>query len=339
MVNVKVAALFGLTPFIVGLVAWIFEPALSLNYTRARCDVQLESSFIYYSVTSEETEGNRLTANGSAEPFPSIEDAPTKHLSVIVPAYNEEQRFPIMIDSALAFLLEKQQIDTEFTFEIIVVDDGSTDGTKELVMSYVKKYGSDVVRLCTLSPNQGKGAAIRKGMMRARGKYLLMADADGATEITDYVRLQHHLSNILSDQKTELGVAFGSRAHLEKGSVSTRAWYRTILMKGMHLCVSVLCTKEIKDTQCGFKLFTRKAAAALFPQMHLERWGFDIELVQLCQYLDIPVVEVAVNWQEIDGSKLITNKLDVVKASLVMFRDMLCVRLCFLFGIWKPMGI
>lgn len=309
-------------PFIVTLVAWVFEPALSLHYTRSQCDVQLESSFVLES--------------GERALFPSIEDDPSIVLSVIVPAYNEEERFPIMFNAAISYLLEKKNNDSTFSFEIIVIDDGSTDGTRELVMSYVKDYGSNIVRLCTLSPNQGKGAAIRKGMMRGRGEYLLMVDADGATEITDYDRLFEKLTEKVhgSDRGA---VAFGSRAHLEKGSVSTRAWYRTILMKGMHLCVSVLCTRDIKDTQCGFKLFNRRAAKTLFPQMHLQRWGFDIELVQLCRYLDFPVFEVAVNWKEVDGSKLITKKSDVVKASLVMLRDMVCVRLCFLLRIWEPL--
>mmetsp|Transcript_36667 Transcript_36667/g.67104 ORF Transcript_36667/g.67104 Transcript_36667/m.67104 type:complete len:120 (+) Transcript_36667:3-362(+) len=103
----------------------------------------------------------------------------------------------------------------------------------------------------------------------------------------------------------------------------------------MHMCVRVLCTSKVKDTQCGFKLFTRSAARELFLRLHLERWAFDIELVFLAQALGVPLVEVAVDWQEVAGSKLIMKKLDVITASITMLRDMLCVKLCYLLRIWR----
>lgn len=123
-------------------------------------------------------------------------------------------------------------------------------------------------------------------------------------------------------------------------------------MKGFHLLVVILCTRNVKDTQCGFKLFTRRSARILFGVMHLERWSFDIELVYLAEHLDMPLVEVrasllycsnlnlsklkvAVNWHEVDGSKLIQSGIDVATTSLTMARDMLCVRLSYLFGIWN----
>jgi dolichyl-phosphate beta-glucosyltransferase len=122
---------------------------------------------------------------------------------------------------------------------------------------------------------------------------------------------------------------------MEENSVSSRAWYRTILMKGFHILVLILCTDKVKDTQCGFKLFTRNTATYLFNALHLKRWAFDIELIYLAELKSIPIVEVAVNWHEVDGSKLIITKFDIVKTSLLMARDMLCVRLSYLFGIWS----
>jgi len=101
------------------------------------------------------------------------------------------------------------------------------------------------------------------------------------------------------------------------------------------LCVTILCRSEIQDTQCGFKLFTRRTAALIFENLHLERWAFDIELIQLCARFGVPMAEVAVHWQEIEGSKLITSKLDIITTSLTMLRDMLCVRVCYSFGIWR----
>lgn len=239
----------------------------------------------------------------------------------------------------------------KFTYEIIVVDDCSSDDTASIVReSYCRK---DTVRLISLDQNEGKGSAVRRGMLAARGAYLLMADADSATDIRDYDKLMAGMAKLDSAAwkperqstvstrsdcvlvESPLGVAIGSRAHLAKDSVAHRSLLRTILMTGFHFFVSLLCHSKIKDTQCGFKLFTRRAAHLLFANLHLERWAFDIELVQLCCRMDIPMVEVAVNWREVSGSKLITKKLDVVTTSITMLRDMLCVRLCYSLGIWK----
>lgn len=121
---------------------------------------------------------------------------------------------------------------------------------------------------------------------------------------------------------------------MEKDSVSSRSFVRTILMYGFHMLVVVLVSRNIRDTQCGFKLFTRSTAKVLFSLMHLDRWSFDIELVFLAEALDIPIVEVAVRWHEVDGSKLIQSSQDIIFTSISMARDMLCVRLCHLLGIW-----
>lgn len=90
----------------------------------------------------------------------------------------------------------------------------------------------------------------------------------------------------------DVGVVVGSRAHLEEKSIASRAWYRTVLMKGFHMFVMALCTNKVKDTQCGFKLFTREAGKLLFSNLHLYRWAFDIEIIYLAQYLRIPLHEV-----------------------------------------------
>ena len=124
------------------------------------------------------------------------------------------------------------------------------------------------------------------------------------------------------------------RAHLEEQSIATRQLYRTVLMHGFHFLVTILCSNSIKDTQCGFKLFTRKAATLLFSNLHLERWAFDIEIIFLAERFHVPLTEVSVNWHEVAGSKLIQSKLDVITTSLSMARDMLCVRLSYLLGIW-----
>ena len=133
---------------------------------------------------------------------------------------------------------------------------------------------------------------------------------------------------------------YGSRAHLQqqesqKEKNVQRSLIRIILMHGFHFFVRTLCSSHIQDTQCGFKLFTQPAAQVLFQNLHLHRWAFDIELVVMSELLGLPVEEVGVQWQEIEGSKLATSKMALIRASVDMLRDMICVRLCYSLGIWK----
>ncbi|XP_013105929.2 dolichyl-phosphate beta-glucosyltransferase [Stomoxys calcitrans] len=234
--------------------------------------------------------------------FPSIEDEPTLDLSVIVPAYNEEERMPSMLDECLEYLEAKSKAEN-FTYEIIVVSDGSSDGTVALALKYSKRYTVEKVRVLELVENRGKGGAVRLGMLSARGRNLLFADADGATKFSDLDKLYDALNNINNSWKRD-AVVIGSRAHLEQDAIATRSAFRTFLMYGFHFLVWLFAVRSLKDTQCGFKLLTRSAAKKLFTVMHVERWAFDVELLYLVEQLHIPVREVAVTWHEIDGSKL-----------------------------------
>ena len=266
-------------------------------------------------------------------------------LSIVVPAFNEEKRLPVMLDSVLDFMGD-YRVDANFSYEVIVVDDYSTDGTSELVLDYVKKSfdqkqaedRSADIRLLKLRRNHGKGGAIKRGTFHSRGKYVLFADADGATDIKDLDKLLTKMQSIELDSPKlggSVGMTIGSRAHLENKSIANRSFYRTVLMHGFHFLVSILCTSNVKDTQCGFKLFTAQTAKLLFTNLHLEGWAFDIELIYLAESLGIPMGEESVVWNEIEGSKLIQNKFDVVKTSILMARDMLCVRVAYYLRIWN----
>ncbi|KAK7818491.1 hypothetical protein U0070_013050 [Myodes glareolus] len=239
-----------------------------------------------------------LNAKGQKETLPSIWDSPTKQLSVVVPSYNEEKRLPVMMDEALNYLEKRQKQDPVFTYEVIVVDDGSQDQTSQ-------------------------------GVFSSRGEKILMADADGATKFPDVEKLEKGLSD-LRPWPDQMAIACGSRAHLEKESIAQRSYFRTLLMYGFHFLVWFLCVKGIRDTQCGFKLLTREAAARTFSSLHIERWAFDVELLYIAQFLKIPIAEVAVNWTEIEGSKLVP-----FWSWLQMGRDLLFIRLRYLLGAWK----
>ncbi|XP_044769129.1 dolichyl-phosphate beta-glucosyltransferase isoform X2 [Neomonachus schauinslandi] len=240
-----------------------------------------------------------LNARGQKETLPSIWDSPTKRLSVVVPSYNEEKRLPVMMDEALGYLEERQN------------------------------YGSDKVRVITLVKNRGKGGAIRMGIFSSRGEKILMADADGATKFPDVEKLEKGL-NDLQPWPEQMAIACGSRAHLEKESIAQRSYFRTLLMYGFHFLVWFLCVKGIRDTQCGFKLFTREAASRTFSSLHIERWAFDVELLYIAQFFKIPIAEIAVNWTEIEGSKLVP-----FWSWLQMGKDLLFIRLRYLTGAWK----
>lgn len=261
--------------------------------------------------------------------FPSINDPASIELSVIVPAYNEEERLPMMMDEALEYLEERKKKLKSFTYEVIVVDDGSKDKTTQTAQSYCNKYGSDKIRVLTLAKNRGKGGAIRLGMFSARGRYLLFADADGASKFSDFTKLENEMKNMKKDSSNR-AVVCGSRAHLEEESIAQRSFFRTILMKGFHFVVWFLCVRGIKDTQCGFKLLTREAAVLLFSNLHVERWAFDVDMLFLAQYFNIPVGEVAINWTEIEGSKMVP-----VFSWIQMGKDIILIRLRYFLGAWK----
>ncbi|TRY90945.1 hypothetical protein DNTS_022183, partial [Danionella cerebrum] len=196
--------------------------------------------------TRHEKEKHFLTTEGKQENFPSLMDPPSIELSVV-----------------------KQN--PSFTYEVIVVDDGSKDKTTEVAMKYTKAYGAQKVRVLTLVKNRGKGGAVRMGTLSSRGRLILMADADGATKFADIEKVEEGLESI-SEKPDNMAISVGSRAHLEKESVAQRSLFRTILMYGFHFLVWFFCVRGIHDTQCGFKLFTREAALKTFSSLHVERW-------------------------------------------------------------------
>ncbi|XP_059540349.1 dolichyl-phosphate beta-glucosyltransferase isoform X2 [Myotis daubentonii] len=242
-----------------------------------------------------------LNARGQKETLPTIRDSPTKQLSIVVPSYNEEKRLPIMMDEALGYLEERQKQDPTFTYEVIVVDDGSKDQTS-------------------------------KGIFSSRGEKILMADADGATKFPDVEKLEKGLKD-LQPWPDQMAIACGSRAHLQTESIAQRSYFRTLLMYGFHFLVWFLCVRGIRDTQCGFKLLTREAALRTFSSLHIERWAFDVELLYIAQFFKIPIAEIAVNWTEIEGSKLVP-----FWSWLQMGKDLLFIRLRYLTGAWRLEG-
>ncbi|KAG0725439.1 Dolichyl-phosphate beta-glucosyltransferase [Chionoecetes opilio] len=301
------------------------------------CAVLYWMSETYPSIASHKSEDFfNDPSSGKKLPFPSITDKPSKSLTVVVPAYNEEKRLPLMLEESLTYLEERAQKDNAFTYEMIIVDDGSKDKTTEVAMGYTNKFGCDKVRILTLAWNRGKGGAVRMGMFRARGKLLLFADADGATTFPEYGRVEASLRNRCKEESEvseALVVSCGSRAHLEEESVASRSVFRTVLMYGFHALVWVFAVRGVRDTQCGFKLLTRRAGRILFNSLHVERWAFDVEMLYLAQSLGITIDEVAVEWNEIEGTKMTP-----VLSWLEMGLDLFTIWLRYTLGAWRIRG-
>lgn len=262
-------------------------------------------------------------------PFGKFKAQDSVKLSVIVPAYNEEQRLPSMMKEAIEHLEARRDAVAGFTYEIIVVDDGSSDSTSDLALQYTEKHGSDRVRVLTLARNRGKGGAIRMGMLSSRGEWLLFADADGATQFSDLDQMEAAMKPLAETADTA-AVVCGSRAHLEKESIAQRSMFRTVLMKGFHLVVRVFTVRDIRDTQCGFKLLTRPAMLLCFANLHVERWAFDAEMLYIAQRLKMPIKEVAVHWTEIEGSKLTP-----IISWIEMGMDLFFIWFRYLIGAWR----
>lgn len=318
------------------LIAALTVAAFFLEYIRrVGCSHSIERSAASDSFFEDPSSLNKV-------PCPSIFDPADKYLSLIIPAYNEEDRLPSTLDETLNYLQQRSAAEKSFSYEVLIVDDGSRDHTSRVAFDYVRKYKIDNVRVLLLGRNHGKGEAIRKGMLHSRGNLLLMLDADGATKLTDLEKLESQIQMFAENVRkaesnpdscprlADIEIAvFGSRAHLEKKALATRKWYRNLMMKGFHLLVLLTAGPGICDTQCGFKMFTRSAARKLFTNMRLKRWCFDVELVYLCKHLRIPMVEVAVNWTEIPGSKV--RLMSIVH----MLFELVLIRVGYGLGIWK----
>ncbi|KAG9104390.1 dolichyl-phosphate beta-glucosyltransferase [Ceratobasidium sp. 370] len=261
-----------------------------------------------------------------AHPLPPPSAAPECDLTVVIPAYNEAARLPPMLTEALNHVLGNTLWKT---VEFLIVDDGSKDNTSEVALQFPvpedpKSAVNVSIRVVRLPKNSGKGAAVRHGMLHAQGKRMLMADADGASRFSD-------LDKLWAAMDAGADVVCGSRAHLVgTEAVVKRSLLRNTLMHILHALLRFLGVSHIRDTQCGFKLFTRSAAHTLFQTLHIPHWIFDVELLVVALMCGMKTEEVSVGWEEVAGSKI-----NIIWDSAEMLRDLLVLRANYTFGRWK----
>jgi len=233
--------------------------------------------------------------------------------SVVIPAFNEERRLPAYLEGVTAYFGGRGD-----SYEVIVADDGSTDGTSGLVRDLGRAHPE--VRLVRLDDNHGKGYAVRAGMGIARGDLRLMADADGATPIEEVERLEKAIGE-------GADLAVGSRALRDRSVSRQMRAHRQLVGTVFNLIVRTLGVWHVTDTQCGFKLLRGSVAAELFREVRTNGFGFDVELLLLAQRRGYRIVEVPVSWVDQPGSRV-----SVVKEGPRMLSQVLSARVRLGFG-------
>jgi dolichyl-phosphate beta-glucosyltransferase len=232
-------------------------------------------------------------------------------LSIVIPAYNEEERLGKTLAETFAYLAAQ-----DYTSEIIVVDDGSQDRTVEIAQSFQPRSHAKVKLSVLKNPgNRGKGYAVRNGMLHASGEVQLFFDADLATPLDQIPKV---LQPIL-DGKYD--VVFGSRALSEAVIEVEQSFLRQLRGRGGNLLIRVLTGMDIKDTQCGFKAFRRQAAQSIFPLQQIDGFGFDPEILFIANKQGWRWKELPVVWRHIEGSKV-----TMLSASVSVFLEVFKIR-------------
>jgi len=230
-------------------------------------------------------------------------------LSVIIPAYNEEKRIGKTLREVTAYCRKNFA-----KYEIIVVDDGSSDKTKDVVMKFKG------VRLLRNPVNKGKGYSVRRGLMEARYGWALFTDSDLATPISE-------LKKFFNYTKQGFDVVIASRNLKESDIKDRQPFYRQFLGKGFPRLVNLLVLRDFKDTQCGFKLFKTEKIKRMLPYLTLDRFCFDVELLLVAKKAGLKIKEAPVTWIDQKGSKL-----RVFKDTGKMFLDLIRIKLNDLSG-------
>lgn len=234
---------------------------------------------------------------------PLAPEAP--ELSVVIPAFNEEKRLGRTLLEVDEYCRSRRLV-----AEIVVVNDGSSDGTGPLARAFAARQP---VRVLDNPGNRGKGYSVRHGMQAARGREILFTDADLSAPISEVEKLRAALAQ-------DADIAIGSRARRELIR-ARQGRFREMSGRLFNWLVVAMLGLRFKDTQCGFKLFRREAAEAILPLQRVEGWGFDPEMLYLARRRGLRVVEVPVLWSHAEGAKI-----HLLRDGARMFLDVLRIR-------------
>lgn len=240
--------------------------------------------------------------------------------SIVIPAYNEGRRIRPTLDELLRY--SEQQ---GWNAEILVVDDGSRDDTRQIVQEYGKVHPQIV--LVENPENHGKGFSVRSGMLRGRGDICLFTDADLSSPMTEAQKLFEAITK-------GADIAFGSRWMRAELQTERQPLYRQILGRIFNVALRLILGLNFADTQCGFKAFRRDAAQRVFSLQKIERWGFDPEILFLAKKMGLVVVEVPVVWAHSEGTRL-----HPFRDGLRMFGDILRIRWNAMTGVYTSAAV
>ena len=243
---------------------------------------------------------------------------PPVFLSIVIPVYNEELRITSTLDQVVGFLRGWSH-----TWEVVVADDGSTDGTADLIGQFAAEDPN--VRLISLS-HRGKGWAVRHGMLAAKGQYRLLCDADLSVPI-------EQLERLLPPQTEGVDVAVGSREAPGSRRIG-EPQRRHIMGRIYNALVRFLAVPKLRDTQCGFKCFRGEVASGLFQAQSIDGFGFDAEVLFLAHKAGLVVREYGVDWYYRERSKV-----RPVRDSMLMTRDLLMMRWRYRLGRYSRAGV
>ncbi|MCU1286023.1 MAG: glycosyl transferase, family 2 [Acidobacteriales bacterium] len=233
--------------------------------------------------------------------------------SIVIPAYNESQRIVESLDKILAYIADQR-----WDAEIIIVNDGSRDNTADIIRRYMRDYPN--VRLLENPGNRGKGYSVRHGMMEAKGDIMLLTDADLSAPIYEAPKLFDALSQ-------GADIAIGSRWKDRRSQTVRQPVYRQITGRIFNALLRTILGLPLKDTQCGFKAFTRRAAESVFPPQIVERWGYDAEILFLGKKFKFKIAEVPVEW-----ANDLRSKINPIRDGFSIVWDMVRVRTYSLTG-------
>ncbi|PIR97422.1 MAG: hypothetical protein COT91_01525 [Candidatus Doudnabacteria bacterium CG10_big_fil_rev_8_21_14_0_10_41_10] len=226
-------------------------------------------------------------------------------LSVVIPARNEAKRITETLESVQNYLSKQ-----DYGYDVVVVDNGSNDGTYDVVKKIADREGSQIRVVKAHEP--GKGGAVRFGMLlQATGEYIMFMDADNASPISEIEKFWPHL-------RAGNDVVIGSRYLKESNVIQKQPLYRIVLSRMSNLLIQLLAVPGVKDTQLGFKVFTHKATKDIFNLITVFGWGFDMEVLTIARLRGYKIKEVAVLWREQGGSHVPLSAY--VKSLLDLFK-------------------
>ena len=229
------------------------------------------------------------------------------NLSIVIPTYNEKNSISDTLKRISEYLTNKN-----YEYEIIVVDDGSTDDTVNIVRHFSELNKN--IKIIRNEINRGKGYTVKRGMMNAKGHYVIFSDADLSTPIEEVEKLLPYL-------KQGYDIAIGSRALKESDIQIHQPWYREYMGKFFNVIVRSLMLSKFHDTQCGFKCFRGDVARTLFAQQTINHFSFDVEVLFLAIRYNYTVKEIPIQWFNEPNTRV-----DAIKDSSKMLKDLLKIR-------------